>query len=95
MIVPMSKITLLGLSSQREALLRQLMRFGCVEVTDISDASAFLSREEQQAYQQAKGGGIRYDEMRESSKETAGGGTSLFRGTDGGEKRKGRGGNHQ
>ena len=37
MIVPMSKITLLGLSSQKEALLRQLMRFGCVEVTDISD----------------------------------------------------------
>ena len=54
MIVPMSKITLLGLSSQKEALLRQLMRFGCVEVTDISDASAFLSREEQQEYQQAK-----------------------------------------
>lgn len=68
MIVPMSKITLLGLSSQKEALLRQLMRFGCVEVTDISDASAFLSKEEQQEYQQAKGGGIRYGEMRESSK---------------------------
>lgn len=67
MIVPMSKITLLGLNSQKEALLQRLMRSGCVEVTDISDVSGFLSEEDRQIFRQEKGGGILYAEMRDQS----------------------------
>ncbi len=69
MIVPMSKITLLGLSRQKETLLKQLMRFGCVDISDISDASAFLSEEDRREYQQEQQIAIPCEEMRVLTEE--------------------------
>lgn len=69
MIVPMSKISVLGLSKEKEEMLKRLMFLQCVQITDISETSGQFAEEEQKLFFSAEEKTSEYSAMLELTKK--------------------------